>query len=91
MEKTFTNLGKLTIGDWERGLLMAVIGAVLTVLYESFAKGVPSTWVQLHPILQSAVGIGITAGIAYILKNLGTGAGGKLLTNAPPSPQPEKK
>lgn len=84
MEKTFTKLGALDwIGDFGRGLLLAFIGAVLTVLYESFANGFPSDWTTLKPALLKAIGVGVTAGIAYILKNLGTGSGGRLLTNQP--------
>jgi len=83
VERTFSGLGKLTLGDWERGLLLAVIGAVLTVLYESFSKGLPTDWVKLQPVLLTALGVGVTAGISYILKNLGTGANGQMLTNKP--------
>jgi len=86
MEKTFTPLGKLTMGDWERGLLIAVISAFLTVVYEAFAKGLSMDWKVLKPVLLTAAGVGITAGIAYILKNLGTGLNGRLLTDDPPKP-----
>ena len=78
MEKNFTRLGKLRMGDWELGLLIAVISAVLTVAYESVSTG------TLNFNWKNMLAVGLTAGISYILKNLGTGAGGKLLSNEQP-------
>jgi ribose/xylose/arabinose/galactoside ABC-type transport system permease subunit len=91
MEREFTPLGKLVIGDWTRGLIVAVLGAVLTVVYQAIANGLPTNWTTWEPILISAAGVGITSGIAYILKNLGTGSNGQILTNAPPPLPVEKK
>ena len=76
-------LGKLNLTDFQKGLLVAVLGAVLSVLYESFSKGFPTSWTALQPVLINAAGVGITAGIAYLMKNLGTGSGGQILTNKP--------
>lgn len=75
--------GKLGLSDFTKGLLVAVVAAVLTVLYDALSKGLTMTWINLRPVLLSAAGVGMTAGIAYVLKNLGTGSGGQLLTNKP--------
>jgi len=92
-EREFKPLWRVSLGDWEKGLIMAIIGAVIGVLYEAFTGPTPIalTWVALQPVLMSALKGAIVAALAYMGKNFGTGSGGKILTNAPPSPQPEKK
>jgi hypothetical protein len=80
-------LGKVNMSDWTKGLIVAVLTAVLTVIYDSVKNGVPTTWNAVKPVMVSALGIGLTAGIAYVLKNLGTGANGQILTNEPPKPE----
>jgi hypothetical protein len=62
--------------DWARGLIVAIITAPLTIIYESVSKGaLVFDW-------KAIVAAAITGGIAYLLKNLATGAKGTLLTNS---------
>ncbi len=78
----FTKLGTFKLGDLWRGFIITVLMAVLTVIYESISKGTLAiSW-------NTVIVAGIGAGISYLLKNLGTGAGGQLLTNAPPKASP---
>ena len=81
----FSKLGTVKLSDFWRGLIIAVITAILTVIYQSVSTG------TLKFDWQVIVTTGLTAGIAYILKNLSTGANGKLLTNAAPPLQPGQK
>lgn len=92
-ERKFKPLWRVSLGDWEKGLIVAVLGAAIGVLYEAFTGPTPITltWLALQPVLMSALKGAIVAALAYIGKNFGTGANGKLLTNAPPSPSLEKK
>ncbi len=71
----FTKLGTIKLSDFWRGFIIAVIMAVLTVIYESVQKG------SLDVSWNSAILAGVGAGASYLLKNLGTGQNGKLLTN----------
>ena len=71
----FSKLGTIKLGDFWRGLIIAVIMAVLTVIYESVQKG------SLEISWNSVILAGVGAGISYLLKNLGTGKNGKILTN----------
>jgi hypothetical protein len=65
---TTPGVGKLALVDWLKGLLLAVISAVLTVVYTSVQAGVLKfNW----PLIASTAAI---TAISYILKNLGTGA-----------------
>ena len=60
---TFLSLGWK---DLLKGLLVVVIGAILTGVYQALQAGtIAWTWVFWQPILFT----GITAGIAYIIKN----------------------
>lgn len=74
----FSALGKLNLNDWAKGFLVAVVSAPLTIVYQSLAAGV----LILNPTAMAIAAA--AAGTAYILKNLGTGSGGKLLTNDQP-------
>ena len=72
-----SSLGKLNLGDFEKGLILAVISAVLTYAYDITQTGTLNfDWKKIGAIA-------LTAGIAYLLKNLGTGSGGQVLTNQP--------
>lgn len=67
MSKLFS-LGK---NDWVKGLAMAILTAVLTLIYQMLQNGAHIDWKS----------VGITAmlsAIAYILKQLGTDDQGKL-------------
>lgn len=69
-------LWSLAQTDWARGLIVAIITAPLTIIYESVSKGALTfDW-------KAIIAAAITGAIAYLLKNLATGAKGTLLTNA---------
>jgi hypothetical protein len=69
------DLWKLCSSDWVKGLVVAVLTAPLTIVYESVQAG--ALTLNGKTIALAAMG----AGLAYILKQLGTGSSGKLLTN----------
>ena len=73
----FTKLWTLKLGDWERGLIIAVLTTPLTIIYQSLMQ----TPVTLVFDWKAILGAALAGGIAYILKNLGTGEKGKLLTD----------
>ena len=66
----------MTLNWWDaiKGLLVAVIGAILTVVLQTLQNGgLLWTWAFWQPILFT----GLTAGIAYILKNFFQNSEGK--------------
>lgn len=72
----FTKLGLVKLSDFWRGLIVAVATAPLTIIYEAVTKG------GFGGIDWSTVGgVAIAGGVGYILKNLATGEGGKILSN----------
>jgi len=73
----FTDLWTVKLSDWQRGLIVAILTAPLTVIYTSLT----ATPVTLVFDWKAIVGGAMAGGIAYILKNLSTGSNGKLLTN----------
>lgn len=77
-------LGTLKISDWWKGLIVALIVAPLTIIYESLM----ATPVTLVFNWKAIIGACLAGGIAYLLKNLGTGSEGQMLTNAPPKKAP---
>ena len=71
----FTALGNIKISDWWRGLIVAIIMVPLTIIYDSvILGGLTFDWKKI-------VAAAIAGGVAYIIKNLATGANGNLLTN----------
>ena len=71
MSQLFT-LGWNDVG---KGLLMAIIGAVLTIIYSQITSVNGIDW--------GTVGqVAITAGVGYLIKNFFSGTGG-LLSNTP--------
>lgn len=65
----------LSTRDWIKGLIVAIITAVITALYEAIIAGKP-----LDLTLLKSVGlVALAAGLAYILKNLGTNSAGEIL------------
>jgi len=71
---------KLNVQDLFKGLVVALLTAVITFFYEAIAAGKP-----LDLALLEAVGkIALAAGLGYLLKNLGTNSQNQLLV-------PEKK
>ena len=79
MEDTnfFTELWTLKLSDWQRGFIIAVFTAPLTIIYQS----VTATPITLVFDWKAIIGAALAGGIAYILKNLATGSGGNLLRN----------
>ena len=71
----FTNLWKIKMSDWERGLVVAILTTPFTIIYDSVsAGGLEFDWKK---ILAAA----LAGGLGYLLKNLVTGQNGNLLTN----------
>lgn len=58
-----SNQFSVNMKDLAKGLLMTVLGSVLTVVYTSLDAG------SLDIDLKKAVIVGVTAGVSYILKN----------------------
>ena len=71
----FTKLGTIKLSDWSRGLIVAIATTPLSIIYESISQG------QFIFNWKSILSFAMIGGLGYILKNLGTGEGGKLLTN----------
>jgi hypothetical protein len=64
--KKFAGFLSLNLQDWVRGLIMAVIGAVLAVIQSSISADVFTIdWSNIWHVA-------LIAGTAYILKQLGT-------------------
>ncbi len=81
MYVNFSKLGSLKLSDFWKGFILTCITAALTVIQQSWSNGITHIdW----GVLATTTG---TVAIAYLLKNLGTGAGGQLLTNEPPKPK----
>jgi hypothetical protein len=64
---------KLNSSDFLKGLLVALITALLTGLYQVIQTGGDLTWIALKPVILATVG----AGISYLLKNLFTNSEGE--------------
>jgi len=73
----FTQLGTIKISDWWRGLIVAIATTPLTIIYQS----ITATPMSLVFDWKAIIGAALAGGIAYILKNIGTGIKGNLLTN----------
>lgn len=71
----FTKLGTIKFSDFWRGLIVAIATTPLSIIYESISKG------QFALNWKSILSFAIIGGLGYILKNMGTGEGGKILTN----------
>lgn len=71
----FTKLGTIKLSDWWRGFIVAVATVPITIIFESVSKGsLTFNW-------RIIVLAGLSGGLGYILKNIGTGVNGNLLTN----------
>lgn len=71
----FTKLGTIKISDFWRGLFVAIATTPLSIIYESIKTGgLAFNW-------NSILSFAIIGGLGYIIKNLGTGQNGNLLTN----------
>ena len=70
MNSSFLSLNWM---DLLKGLLVAVIGAILTAVYQALQAGTMTfTWAFFQPILLT----GLAAGIAYLIKNFLTNSQG---------------
>ncbi len=73
MKSGFLNLNW---GDLAKGLLVAVIGAILTAVYQAIEAGTLAwTWAFWQPIVLTGLG----AGIAYLIKNFFTNSQDEVL------------
>ena len=67
-------------------LLKGFITAVFTVIVASLGMSVNSQHVPTLADLQTAGAAGLTAGIAYLMKNLFTNSRDRFMTKEPPKP-----
>jgi hypothetical protein len=75
-ERTFSHLWTVHLGDWERGLICAIIGIPLGIIYDwAVSATLAISW---QAVLKGA----IVGGLSYIGKNFGTGLNGRLFTNS---------
>ncbi len=76
----YSKLWSLCRGDFAKGLFMTVAMAVLDLLYQYVVTEhtFSINWKELGLVAAGA-------GIVYLIKNFGTGAGGKMLTNNLPA------
>ena len=73
MNSNFFSLNWL---DLAKGLLVAVIGAILTGVYQAIQAGsLVWTWLFWQPIILTGVG----AGLAYLIKNFFSNSSGEPL------------
>jgi hypothetical protein len=71
----FTKLWYVKLSDWERGLICAIIGIPLGIIYDwATMTNFELSW---RAMLKGA----IVGGLAYVGKNFATGSKGNLLTN----------
>ena len=71
----FTNLWRIKMSDWQRGLVVAILTTPFTIAYDSVAAGaLEFDWKK---ILAAA----LAGGLGYVLKNFITGQNGKVLSN----------
>lgn len=71
MNSSFLKLNWL---DLLKGLLVAVIGAIITGVYQAIETGTFAwTWAFFQPVLLGGLG----AGLAYLIKNLFTNSEGE--------------
>ncbi len=73
----FTELWTVRLSDWQRALVIAILTGPLTIIYDT----VTASPMVLTFDWKRIIGAALAGGIGYILKNLLTGNGGKLLTN----------
>ena len=67
-----TQIGDLSLKDWLKGLVMAVITAVLSLVYQLLTSSQAIDYKQIGVVA-------LTAALAYILKQLGTDEQGNIL------------
>jgi hypothetical protein len=62
--------------DFFTGLIMVIITAIVTGVYQIIQSGGLFDWVTLKPVLLAAIG----AGLSYLIKNLFTNSEGTFMT-----------
>lgn len=67
-----SNMFKLNWADIAKGIVMAVIGAILTAVYQQLSVGGP---IDIHAMFI----VGELAGISYLVKNFFSDSNGKVL------------
>jgi len=67
-----TQIGNLSLKDWLKGLVMAVITAVLSLVYQLLTSNQAIDYKQIGIVA-------LTAALAYILKQLGSDEQGNIL------------
>lgn len=72
----FTKLWTIKLSDWERGLVCAIIGIPVSILFDWAT--IDNFEISFKSILRGA----IAGGLSYIGKNVITGQNGKLLRNS---------
>lgn len=72
---------KLNVQDFVKGLILTLITAVVTGLYELIQGGWSFVfdWATFKPIVLTAV----AAGLSYLIKNILTNSAGEVLTGEP--------
>ena len=71
----FTNLWRVKLSDWERGLIVAILTTPFTIIYDTVSHyALTFDWKKI-------IAGAIAGGIGYLLKNLLTVANGNFLTN----------
>jgi len=71
-----SNFFSLNWFDLAKGLLVAVIGAILTAVYQAIQAGqLTWTWAFFQPIVLTGLG----AGLAYLIKNFFSNSAGEPL------------
>jgi hypothetical protein len=75
-EGVFSKLWYVKLSDWERGLICAIIGIPIGIVYDwATSATLAISW---QAVLKGAV----VGGLAYVGKNFGTGSNGRLFTNS---------
>ncbi len=69
----------LDVRDLINGLIIAFLTAMLTGIIEILGNGAVFTWITLKPVLIA----GISAALAYLIKNFSTNSHNQLLTKEP--------
>lgn len=67
-----SKLWTLSLSDFWRGLIVAVLASVLTVIVDLLKAGSVIDWAQVGTVA-------LIAGASYLLKNLSTASDGKVL------------
>ena len=81
MNKIVSEFGKLKGNDFIKGLITAVLTAILAGAYKMFEAGI---LIPDKATLMSMVQVGLLAGVGYLMKNLGTNSKDQFLVKEEP-------